>query len=166
MSKDTFDRVVDLLNHDRAETTWIVRPTIRYRVWVIDPSDGKYHPCVRLHAARKLAREQASEFFPASKPQIRREAAIVRMARIVRVFPRDGAGRLRIAVSDWGTNGDGDTTHFYGFASGYGYDKTAAALAGCTVGGVELGDHSDYLSRPVLRDLLRDRGWEAFGDAA
>jgi hypothetical protein len=62
-----------------------------------------------------------------------------RIARICTVYPRDGAARLRTVVSDW-ANGP-DPIHFLGVASGYGYDKRTAALAGSTVAGVALLDH-------------------------
>ena len=80
------------------------------------------------------------------------------VARIVIVRPVDGAGRLRIGVTDWGVTDDGPT-HHYGTASGYGYDKFTAALAGATVGGVELGDHCDRDGHPLLRELCSRNEW-------
>lgn len=88
---------------------------------------------------------------------------IVRMARIVRVLPRDGAGRVRVAVTDWGESGQEEATHHYGTASGYGYDKTTAALDGATIGGKRIGDHSNLRGAPILSQLLRDTGWEMIG---
>lgn len=90
--------------------------------------------------------------------------AIERLARIATVYPRDGAGRLRVVVTDW-TNltPEGDPMHHIGTATGYGYDKRTAALAGATVGGVELGDHSDHHGRPTLGELCLRNGWELFG---
>ena len=125
--RKTFDRACDLLDHKRAEISWIVR------AGMTDTADG-------------------------------RRLRVIRMARIVVVRPQDGAGRLRVAVTDWGKDGCGPSRHGYAAASGHGYDKLTAALAGCTVGGVELGDHSDHVGRPTLRDVIYTRPtWEALG---
>lgn len=85
---------------------------------------------------------------------------IEKLARIVRVCPVDGMGRLRVAVTDWA---DGECNHYVGSASGCGYDKTTAALDGCKVGGIELGDHCDPDGHPILSDLCRAQGWEHIG---
>lgn len=93
-------------------------------------------------------------------------AKIERIARVVCVYPRNGAGRLRVAVTDWGTDGSRNgaaTAHFVTSASGWGYDKLTAALAGCTVGGVELGDHCDGAGRPTVGALVASHDWEVFG---
>lgn len=126
MTKSTFDRVVELLNHKRAEITWLCRPGVR--------DDGQ--PC------------------------------IVRMARIVAVYPIDGAGRLRVAVTDWGESGNGDPVHFYATASGCGYDKLTAAIDGCTLGGIKVGDHCNRDGFPTWKNVPRVKeaeGWEFIG---
>lgn len=128
MSKLTTDlsRVSSILNHDRAETTWIARAVL---------VDGV--------------------------------PTIERIARIVLVWPRDGAGRLRACVTDWGKrNAHGEPAQYVAHVTGWGYDKRSAVLSDCTVGGVELGDHCDGTGRPLLRDLARAQGWEIFGGAA
>lgn len=90
--------------------------------------------------------------------------AIDKVARICWVYPRDGAGTLRVAVTDWGNRtASGEPTHFVNKAGGYGYDKRTAALEGCTVGGIELGDHCDSEGRPRLSDLARAKGWMIIG---
>ena len=66
---------------------------------------------------------------------------ILKIARIVRVPPADGAGRLYVGVTDWPNNEFAG--HYIGVAAGFGYDKITAALAGARIGGVELGDHCD-----------------------
>ena len=91
------------------------------------------------------------------KPQINK------LARIAWVYPRDGAGRISVAVTDWsGPHGEG--LHYVSRAGGFGYDKRTACLAGCTVGGVELGDHCDRDGKPTLRDLAGIKGWMIIGD--
>lgn len=87
------------------------------------------------------------------------EGQVETIARIVWALPRDGAGRLRVVVYDWGADGDGYTEPQIGAASGCGYDKSTAALCGLTIGGVELGDHCDHLNRPTLSALCAARGW-------
>ena len=87
---------------------------------------------------------------------------IVTVARIVKVYPRDGAGTLRVAVTDWGHDGNGNPAHYIGKAGGYGYDKLTAALAGATVAGIELGDHCDHAGRPTLDRVVNDNGYRQF----
>ena len=88
--------------------------------------------------------------------------AIDKVARIVWALPADGAGRLSVCVTDWGMPDGTDYrsgTHYVGHAGGYGYDKSTAALCGCRVGGVELGDHCDSQGRMRLSDLVHQQGW-------
>ena len=85
---------------------------------------------------------------------------IVTLARIAVQFPRDGAGTMRVAVTDWGV--PDDAAQFVGIAGGYGYDKLTAALEGATVGGVELGDHCDSKRRPTLSKLCDREVWQIF----
>ena len=91
------------------------------------------------------------------------EPTIVRIARIVRVAPRDGMGRLWIGVTDWGPEGQDDAVQSISAAGGCGYDKVTAALAGARVGGIELGDHCDHKGRPTLDHLRYSQGWELIG---
>ncbi len=88
------------------------------------------------------------------------EGRVDTVARIVWALPKDGAGPIRVAVYDWGVNGETFTGPQIGTASGYGYDKAAAALAGLTVGGETLGDHCDHHNRPTLSALCAARGWQ------
>lgn len=91
--------------------------------------------------------------------------AIVTVARIIEVLPRDGAGRARYAVTDWGMDGRAaEPVSYVTSAAGYGYDKRAACLAGCTVGGIELGDHCDHAGRPTLDEAIRAHGLAFVGD--
>lgn len=89
---------------------------------------------------------------------------IERIARLVCVYPRDGAGRLRVALTAWVPGAD--PIHHVATASGYGYDKLTAALAGGIVGGFTLGDHCDRNGCPTLRDLCYREGWEIIGSVS
>lgn len=86
------------------------------------------------------------------------------VARIVCVYPADGAGRLRVAVTDWRKRDDGDPAHYMASAGGYGYDKRTACLDGCTVGGFTLGDHCDSNGDPTLSILCHREGWMIIGN--
>lgn len=92
---------------------------------------------------------------------------INQIARLVVVYPRDGAGRMYVGLTTWGYDGDDgkrvETTHEVGHASGYGYDKLTAATTGMFLRGVELGDHSDHKGRPILRDAVRALGASMYG---
>ena len=91
---------------------------------------------------------------------------INQIARLVTVYPRDGAGRLYVGLTVWGYDSDGgrvETTHEVGHASGYGYDKRTAAMCGMHLRGIELGDHSDHKGRLNLRDALRALGADMYG---
>lgn len=117
----TIAEVVKILDHKRAETGWVVRPSL----------DSGGRPC------------------------------IVRIARVTCVHPADGAGRLTVLVTDWG-DGASEAKHYINRVSGYGYDKFTAATSGSTIGGVELGDHSDPDGRPTFRHLMMVQKWETF----
>lgn len=78
---------------------------------------------------------------------------IERITRVVVVRPKDGAGRLRVAVTDWHDAPGGAPRQFVASCSGYGYDKFTAALAGMTLAGVEVGDHCDPDGRPNWEGL-------------
>ena len=90
-----------------------------------------------------------------------RDGKIDRFARICVQYPRDGAGRLSVAVTDFREGAS--PAHHVGTASGFGYDKVTAALSGAFVGGVEIGDHCDRKGRPTLRALAQREGWEIIG---
>lgn len=92
-----------------------------------------------------------------------RDGEIRTIARIVWAPPADGMAALRVAVYDYGPDGEGTAAVQIGAASGCGYDKSTAALAGLTVGGVELGDHCDHKGRPTLRSAERAHGWTILG---
>ena len=88
---------------------------------------------------------------------------IVTVARIVTAYPKDGMGRLYVAVTDWGHDGNAyPPTQFVSHASGIGYDKRTAALTGASVGGVVIGDHCDHAGRPTLDKLAHTRGYRLF----
>lgn len=85
---------------------------------------------------------------------------IAQIARVIVVHPVDGAGRLRVLVSDWGPFWrDEPVRHQYGWAGGYGYDKLSAAVQGMTIGGKAIlnDGHS-------LRLTVRKMGFRMFGD--
>lgn len=86
-------------------------------------------------------------------------ARINQLARIVVVYPLDGAGRLRVLISDWGPHGNDPVRHQYGSASGYGYDKLGAATDGMTIGGEVMNHDGDYLPHTIRR-----MGFRVFGD--
>lgn len=90
---------------------------------------------------------------------------IERLARVAVVYPRDGAGRLRMAVTDWGIPGAdvNGPAQYIGAASGFGYDKLTAAMVGMTIGGFEVGDHCDSEGRPTPGQLVAREGWSVFG---
>lgn len=93
---------------------------------------------------------------------------IERLTRIAVIYPKDGAGRLRMAITDWGLDSahhGRHPLHFVTSCTGFGYDKLTAAIEGCTIGGVEVGDHCDSAGRPTAAELCRREGWHVFGDA-
>ena len=163
MGKTPFDRVIDLLNHDRAEVTWVVRPVLKYAIeaetdpakpWVRDT----WHRFETREDAQRHGRSLTCRFRTVAVPEIER------IARIIQVWTKGRAYHsVRIGVTDWAGRPGGDPLHSYGAATGCGYDKRTAALTDCTVGGIELGDHSDYKGRPRLETLCRDNGWDLFG---
>ena len=90
-----------------------------------------------------------------------RDGKIDRFARICVQYPRDGAGRLTVAVTDFREGAS--PVHHVASAGGCGYDKVTAALAGAFVGGFELGDDCDHKGRPTLRVLAEREGWQIIG---
>jgi len=83
-------------------------------------------------------------------------STVIKVARVAVIPPVDGAGCLRVAVSDFH---GGEPTHYFGNARGCGYDKLTAALAGAQVGGVVLGNHCDRSERPTLDNLCAARNY-------
>lgn len=68
----------------------------------------------------------------------------------------DGAGPTRVLVADWGPVDEpyeNGCVYYASHASGYGYDKITAALAGCKVAGITLGDHCNPAGNPQLDTL-------------
>ena len=118
-NKATDKQIVTMMNHDRAQTSWVVR----------------------------------------AKVDVYGRPSIAQIARIITVRPKDGAGRLRILVSDWGPEGNDRVQHQYGWAGGYGYNKLDAATDGMAIGG-KLMDHGGH----NLRDTVREMGFRMFGD--
>lgn len=67
------------------------------------------------------------------------------VGRIRFAHPKDGAGPLKVFVTDLSTCGE--TAHtdpmlsrFYSWAAGYGYDKHGACMSGCAFWGVTVKD--------------------------
>ena len=85
------------------------------------------------------------------KPEIRR------IARVAIVPPREGTGRVWVALTDWGPDGRGEARQHIGSAGGAGYDKIHAALKGGTVGGFEIKDTA------WLRSICAIESWEIIG---
>lgn len=66
-------------------------------------------------------------------------ARIIKVARVVHIPPGKGGSTTLLMVQDWGMDGDNYPPHNYmQRASGWGYDRTKAAMEGATVGGVKL----------------------------
>lgn len=79
------------------------------------------------------------------------------VAHIYVARPKDGASKLWVGVVDY-DHPDGAKCYTQS-ASGYGYDKLTAALAGMTIGGVELGDHCDSKGRQRITEVCDANGW-------
>lgn len=75
MSDSAFSRVCDLLNHKRAEVSWLVRAAVCYQT-----PDGRTFP------TKAAARNHAGPGV-----RIRTAAKVDRLSRIVVVYPADGA---------------------------------------------------------------------------
>lgn len=73
--------------------------------------------------------------------------------------PADGAGRMRVYVADWTRDRPADvdwadfTRWQAGAATGYGYDKFTAAIAGLTVAGFTFADHASPERPPYPEGL-------------
>lgn len=82
----------------------------------------------------------ARDFYISDKANVSASVILNRkgqhVATVRVLYPRDGAGVVRAEVY---TPGEGVT--FRGRASGYGYDKRTAALAGAVIAGVKLANH-------------------------
>lgn len=81
---------------------------------------------------------------------------IIRMAQI-NVLP--GTGTVQVLVRSWGESGREPCVFSYGKASGYGYEKVAAALAGANIAGVKVTDHGPQ----SLLAVCDQKGWEVIG---
>lgn len=53
------------------------------------------------------------------------------VGKLLVLYPQDGAGKLKVNLYDWTDN---HSEVYYGWASGYGYDKLGAALHGLPFG--------------------------------
>lgn len=73
-----------------------------------------------------------------------------RTARVIFQHPRDGAGRLVVVVRESGSNGENKLPQT-GSASGYGYDKMSAAIAGMDVCGHIMQDGGEHWDNELLR---------------
>lgn len=73
------------------------------------------------------------------------------VSKVLVSYPRDGAGKLTAEVTNFGSD------ILQGTASGYGYSKLDAALAGLTVAGILLID-----SGTSWENQLREKGLTVF----
>jgi hypothetical protein len=69
------------------------------------------------------------------------------VGKIVVAYPRDGAGRLYLALWDW-TNPSNYSVQ-NGSSGGYGHDKVSAALQGLTFAGTILTDHPNNWEKVI-----------------
>jgi hypothetical protein len=73
------------------------------------------------------------------------------IGKIIIAYPKDGAGVVHVNFWDWSDKNHTPEVQ-YGRASGYGYDKVSAAIAGMKFAGKKLTDHP-YNYEWCLRDL-------------
>lgn len=64
-----------------------------------------------------------------------------RVARVLALYPKDGAGRVTVEVHHIHRVGVEFVKIQQGTACGYGYDKFTAALSGLTIDGIKMMDH-------------------------
>ena len=87
-----------------------------------------------------------------------RDGAIWEVARAYILWGR--SGRVQVVVVNYGNQWAMQSLH-YGSASGYGYDKLTAALAGARIGDVVLTDHGrDGLN---ITEAACAHGWKLCG---
>jgi len=87
-----------------------------------------------------------------------RDGAIWEVARAYILWGR--SGRVQVVVVNYGNQWAMQSLH-YGSASGYGYDKLTAALAGARIGDVVLTDHGrDGLT---ITEAACANGWKLCG---
>lgn len=156
-----------IMDHHNSRAQWVVRAGLFCKQCNAEAAKPHLHACAGCDGSGHLRVSGLICDLCDGNGKSRCEVApkIVRMACLCWLPPAKGHGELplHVAVTDWGGDGQGPARTFVRSASGYGYDKTAACLAGCTVGGVELGDHCDYRVRPTLDALCQQRGWERVG---
>ncbi len=70
------------------------------------------------------------------------------------------SGRVQVVVINYGDRWAMQSLH-YGSASGYGYDKLTAALAGARIGDVVLSDHGR--GSMTIVDAASANGWKLCG---
>lgn len=90
-----------------------------------------------------------------------RDGAVWEVARVFILWDR--SGHVQVVVINYGNQLAMQSLH-YGSASGYGYDKLTAALAGARIGDVVLTDHGrDGLT---ITEAASANGWVLRGFSA
>jgi hypothetical protein len=76
-----------------------------------------------------------------------------RVALVQALYPKDGAGRLSVEVHTWDKTGN--YTEYKSSASGYGYCKQTAALAGAVIDGYVMADHCGRVEDKAMKAAAR-----------
>jgi hypothetical protein len=87
-----------------------------------------------------------------------RDGTIWEVARAFILWSK--SGRVQVVVINYGDQWGLQSLH-YGSASGYGYDKLTAALAGARIGDVVLADHGR--GSMTIVDAASANGWKLCG---
>lgn len=88
--------------------------------------------------------------------------------KVIVLYPNDGAGLLRVQLTDWTDERKGDAVK-QASASGYGYDKVQAAMSQLEFAGRKIYDHSEIMENGERspyrdwRDQLESMGYKTFG---